>query len=109
VFVASKPYRPSLLFVGKARAYLSEATFMWSTIIPAPGLAHKQYARLEKLASDKLFSFLQKFVNYARKKFDNIGPFVYFLMEKIKKVLSRGQCYKNTVVIYHGNFNSTFS
>jgi hypothetical protein len=31
-FVPGKPYQPSLMFVGKAGAYLSEATFRCSTL-----------------------------------------------------------------------------
>jgi hypothetical protein len=45
------------MFADNAGAYRSEASF-----------------RLERLAKDKRFSLLQKFVNYRRKKFYNIGP-----------------------------------
>jgi hypothetical protein len=38
------------------------------------GLIHKHWTRLERLASDKCSSLLQKVVNYGRKKFYNIGP-----------------------------------
>jgi hypothetical protein len=43
-----------------------------STLRQAPGLSHKHYTRLEKLAGDKDSCLLQKFVNYRNKKFYNI-------------------------------------
>jgi hypothetical protein len=55
------------MFVGKARTYPIEVGV-------ALGLAHKQKTRLERLAWLSHFSLLQKFVNYVRKKFYNIGP-----------------------------------
>jgi len=41
VFVPAKLFEPSLMFVGKSRAYLSEAYFWCSTLGWAPGLSHK--------------------------------------------------------------------
>jgi len=41
------------MFVGKARAYPSEAFFRCSTLGQAPGLAHKYETRLESLAEDR--------------------------------------------------------
>jgi hypothetical protein len=35
---------------------------------------NKHYTRLENLANDKSSNLVQKFVNYGRKKFYNIGP-----------------------------------
>ncbi len=61
------------MFVGKARTYPNEAPFRCSTLGLAPGLALKQYTRLERLARDKHPGLLQKFVSYGRKKFYNIG------------------------------------
>jgi hypothetical protein len=37
---------------------------MLSVVAPTPGLGHKHWTRLEKLARDKHSSLLQKFVNY---------------------------------------------
>jgi hypothetical protein len=45
-----------------------------STLGEAPGLAHKQKTKLERLARYKHSSLLRKFVTYGRKKFYNIGP-----------------------------------
>ncbi len=39
-------------------------------------LTHKHYTRLERHAREKYSSLLQKFENYNRKKFYNIGPWV---------------------------------
>jgi hypothetical protein len=39
-----------------------------------PGLTHRYYIWLEKLAIDKHSSLLQKFVNYGQKGFYNMGP-----------------------------------
>ncbi len=36
VFVLGKPFQPSLMFASKARAYLSEAPLMYSTLSQAP-------------------------------------------------------------------------
>jgi hypothetical protein len=58
------------MFLGEARAYLSEAPFSGQ----APGLVHKHLTRLERLAKDKHLSLLGIVVNYRRKKFYNIGP-----------------------------------
>ena len=59
------------------RAVKQEPTLLKNlsaTPIQAPGLAHKQQTRLERLARDKHSCLLQKFVTYGRKKFYNIGP-----------------------------------
>ncbi len=62
------------MFVGKAGAYPIEEPFRFSTLGQAPGFAHKQYTRLERLVGEKHSSLLQKFVSYGRKKFYNTGP-----------------------------------
>ncbi len=41
VLVHGKPFQPSLMFAGKARAYPSEAPFRCSTLGQARGLTHK--------------------------------------------------------------------
>jgi hypothetical protein len=61
-FVPGKPFQPSLMFAGMARAYPSEEPFRCSK------------TRLEKLARDKRYKLLRKVVTYGRKKFYNIGP-----------------------------------
>ncbi len=40
----------------------------------APGLTHKHYTRLKRLARDKTSGLLQKPIKYGCKKFYNIGP-----------------------------------
>jgi hypothetical protein len=60
--------------VCKAGTYPIEEPLRCSTIGQAPGLAHKQETRLERLAMDKHSSLRQKFVNYREKMFYNIGP-----------------------------------
>jgi hypothetical protein len=48
MFVRSKPYRPSLMFASKARAYLSGTPV---------GLNYKNQTLFERLASNKLLPF----------------------------------------------------
>jgi hypothetical protein len=57
------------MFAGKSRAYPNEAPLRL-----APGLTHKHYTRLERLARIKHSSLLRKFVYYDRKKFYKIEP-----------------------------------
>jgi hypothetical protein len=54
------------MFASKVGAYMSESPFRCSTLGWAPGLTHKHYTRLEKLARDK--HLLRKSVNYGQKK-----------------------------------------
>jgi hypothetical protein len=74
VVVISKPFRPIVKFVGKARAYPSEALSKCSTLGLALGLTHKNMARSEWLAWDTCSSLVQKIVNYRQKEFYNVGP-----------------------------------
>jgi hypothetical protein len=74
VFVPCKPFQDTIAFEGKAGAYPSETPLGCTTLEWAHGLAHKQMTRLERLARDKHFSLLRKFVIYVRKKFYIIGP-----------------------------------
>jgi len=53
VFVPCKPFQPSLMFAGKARAYPSEARFRCSTSVDS-GLTCIRSTRLERLARDEL-------------------------------------------------------
>jgi len=69
VCVPGKPFQSSLMFAGKAGAYLSEAPFRY-----APGLKYKHKTRLERPDWDKHAGLLQTFVNDRSKKFHNIGP-----------------------------------
>ncbi len=48
MFVPSKSFHPSLMFVGKARAYPRV-----EHLREAPGLTHTHYTWLEKLGMDK--------------------------------------------------------
>ncbi len=62
------------MLANNIKAYLSESLFRYSTLGYAPNLTHKNKGRLERLVKDEHSSFLQKFVNYALKKFNNTGP-----------------------------------
>jgi hypothetical protein len=62
------------MFVGKAGAYPIEEPFRYSTLGYAPGLAHKQSTRLEKLVRGKHFSLSRKFLNYGQKSFKTFPP-----------------------------------
>jgi hypothetical protein len=62
------------MFAGKAEAYLSEIPFRCSTQKKEPGLTHKPYTRLERLARDTHSSILPKSVNYGGEKVYTIGP-----------------------------------
>jgi len=73
MFVPGKPFKPSLMFVGQAGAYPSEAPFSFFTRVGS-GLTHKHLTRLEKLAEDKHSRLLHKFVNYGQKSFITLGP-----------------------------------
>ncbi len=73
MFVPSKPFQPSLMFAGKAGAYLSGASEKCFTRV-CSGITRKHKTRLERLARDKRSCLLQKLINYGCKKFYNIGP-----------------------------------
>ncbi len=70
MLVRGKSIQSVLIFVGKARAYLSKSSFRFST----PGLTFKHYTRLERLVRDKHTSLLRTFVNYGRKFFITWTP-----------------------------------
>ncbi len=74
MFVPGKPFRPSLMFVGKAKAYARVEQLKCTSLVLGPGLSYKHWTRLERLVRDKHSSLLRKFVNYDRKEFYNIGP-----------------------------------
>jgi hypothetical protein len=76
VFVPRKPFQISTTFVGKAGAYPSKTPFRCSTLRLAPGLAHKQYTRLERLVRSECSTLLRKFVTYDRKMFYKSGPWM---------------------------------
>ncbi len=76
VFVPGKPFRPSLMFMGKARDVLQTAAPERCFALVGSGLPNKHYTWLEKLATDNSSSLIRKFVTYGRKKFDNIGPWL---------------------------------
>jgi hypothetical protein len=59
------------MLAGKVRVNPSESPFGCSALVYAPGLAHKQKARVERLARSTQSSLLQKFVTYDCKKFNN--------------------------------------
>jgi len=83
VFVPGNPLQLSLIFVGKARAYLSVAPLRCSTLWKAPGLIHKHFTMLERLARDKHASLLRKSVNYGSKSCIELSQGVYFLFDAV--------------------------
>jgi hypothetical protein len=72
--VPVKPLQLSLMIARKARACLSEAPFMCSTLVYSPGLSHKYLTMLERPARDKHSYLLQTLLNYGRKMFYSNGP-----------------------------------
>ncbi len=62
----------NLMFVSKARAYLREALFRYSTPWWAPGLTHKYYMRLEGTVREKHLLRLSKIT--AVKSFMTLAP-----------------------------------
>jgi hypothetical protein len=74
VFVHGKPFQPGLMSVCKAGTHPIEEPFRCSTIGYAPGLANKQYTRLEWLTMDKHSSLSRKLVNYREKSFITLTP-----------------------------------
>ncbi len=71
------------MFEGLGGAYLSEASFIYSTLGCAPGLTHKHNT---KHAKGKRASLLRKFVNYGRKKFYSFGRrFLTFSFSEFKE------------------------
>ena len=69
MFVIYKPFEPSLMFVGKYRAYLIVEQLKCALT----GFSCKHWTRMERPARDKRSRLLRKFVNYGLKKFYNIG------------------------------------
>jgi len=65
VFVPIKLFQRSLMFVGNAGSYPSEAPFGCFTL----GLAPILICRLVKLVGDEHFNLLRSFVNFRQKKF----------------------------------------
>ncbi len=68
-FVPGKPFRPSLMFLGKARACPKEAPCTCCTLWQAPDLTHTHQTRLDKLARDYPSSVLHLFVNEGQKSY----------------------------------------
>jgi hypothetical protein len=67
-------------------------------MIQAPGFTDKQYTRLERLAMDMHSSLIQKFVNYGRNFFFNIGPQIG---ERAQAIATFALCgFANPVNIY---------
>ncbi len=72
--MTGKLFQPGLMFVGKSRGLpISRVSERWLSRVGS-GLISKHLTRLERIARNKHSSFLGKFVNYVRKKFNNIGP-----------------------------------
>jgi hypothetical protein len=71
VFVPGKSFQPSLMFVGKARAYPSEVPFRCPTLGLALALPTNIRLGWKGLPGTNT---LQKSVNYVSKKFYSTGP-----------------------------------
>jgi hypothetical protein len=74
VFNPGRRFKSGVIFVSKAEANLSGALVSSCLLGQAYGLANKNKTRLKTLASDKQSSPIGPFVNYGRKRFNNIGP-----------------------------------
>ncbi len=72
MFVSGKLFKPSLMVVGKARAYPRGQHLKRCSTWVGSNLTHKHYTKLEKLATNKYSSLLRRFINYSHKKFYNI-------------------------------------
>ncbi len=90
VFVHGKPFQPSPMLWGKAGAYLSQV--FYSRVGSWPHSQTLDQGRKGQPGTNT--SFLQKFVNYGRKKFYMIGPRLDLKLCSILKnvkIESRGQ------------------
>ncbi len=76
-FVPGKRFQHSLMLVGKARSLSYSGAPEKCFTQVSSGLTCKYYTWSERLASEKHSGLLQKFVNYGRKKFYNIGRTMY--------------------------------
>ncbi len=72
MFVPGKPFQYSPMFMCKAKSELNSG----APLGLAPGLNHNIILGRKRLASDKNSSLLWIFVNYGRKKFYNILPWI---------------------------------
>jgi hypothetical protein len=72
--VPGKSFQPRLMFAGKVRAYQSEAPFRCSFLGKAPGLTHKQEARLVKLAKEYALSYYEHSQITVVKRFIPLDP-----------------------------------
>jgi hypothetical protein len=76
VFVHGKPFQPILMFVAKVWSLPSSGAPEICLTQVGSSLTCNHQTKLERLARDKHFSFLQKSVNYGRKKFYSRGPLI---------------------------------
>jgi hypothetical protein len=75
--LVSEPFQHSLMFVGKAGAYPSGATFKCSIHVYAPSLSYKHQTRLAWLGRAEQYENSRKvgkFVKYDCEKLCNIAP-----------------------------------
>ncbi len=72
-FFPGKHFQPSLMFMGNARNLpkcgIPEGCFTWIGCI----FTNEHQIRLESTAGDKLYSLIQKFLNYGRKMYHKLG------------------------------------
>ncbi len=73
VFVLDRPFKPSLMFMDKARG-LSYSRGPEKCFIRISSGLSKHWTRLVSLAKDKHPSLLKTFIYYVSKKFYNVKP-----------------------------------
>ncbi len=76
-FVPGKPFQPSACEQGQSLAKWS--TFHVLRSLVGSWLCHNTLKWAERLVWNEQFSLFRTFVNYGRKKFQNIGSWLYYL------------------------------
>ena len=89
MFVSGKLSKPSLMLVGKARAYPRGQHLKRCSTWVGSSLNHKHLTKLEKLATNKHSSLLRKSVNYRQKGFITLAPNMIFFRSFQKKPTTR--------------------
>ena len=91
MFVYDKLLTPSLMFVSKARAYMSKATFRCSTLGSASGLNLKHCTKLEKCSIQL------------------IGPFKSYEEKKVVNSALVAKCTREMLTVYQNKLACSIS
>jgi hypothetical protein len=89
------------MFERKAGTYLCQAPFRCSTFGEVPGLTHKHWTRLERLARAKHSNLLRILVDYARKSLMLLATIKHYrlvIWGKWSKSISYNNCQAVTLV-----------